>query len=336
MSTVVKELRETPLSEPQQTRLSLRPRFEGSNICTWIGFKHVMYLVEEAILEHFRKAGFVPRELFEQHGLCFEVVDSKARILHALHMDDLVDAEVMPVTKAGDSELRYHVVIYVARGEERLKAVAAKVYVLFKLDDSPVTALQKPHPVPALASFTVEKIARPEQRKDIAPAALNVDRGLVAPEDEAVRQLLPKNANAFVWKWHIPYFYCHFTERMQHSGYLRLMEEVEDLFLADRGVSIRTMLHTKKWIPVVPEARVEILEEAYMEEVIYTVYTVEDVFKEFTYTNRMDCYVLRDGRLVKTATGRITHGYAVIDSRRNWSLVGMDADTVAALKNEPR
>ena len=47
-----------------------------------------------------------------------------------------------------------------------------------------------------------------------------------------------------------------------------------------------------------------------MEEELYTVFTVEDVFKDLTYTARMDCYVLRGGRLVQTATGRITHGYA--------------------------
>ena len=32
----------------------MRPRYEGANICTWIGFKHVNYLVEEAVLAHFR------------------------------------------------------------------------------------------------------------------------------------------------------------------------------------------------------------------------------------------------------------------------------------------
>jgi hypothetical protein len=48
---------------------------------------------------------------------------------------------------------------------------------------------------------------------------------------------LTAGRNAYAWKWRIPYFYCHFTERMQMSGYLRQMEEVVDLFLADRGVS---------------------------------------------------------------------------------------------------
>ena len=69
--------------------LDARPRFEGSNICTWIGFKHVMYVVEEAVLDHLRQSGLTPRRLFEEHGLGVEIVDSHARIMHALHMDDL-------------------------------------------------------------------------------------------------------------------------------------------------------------------------------------------------------------------------------------------------------
>ena len=139
-----------------------------------------------------------------------------------------------------------------------------------------------------------------------------------------------------MWKWRIPYFYCHFTERIQHSGYLRIMEEVVDLFLADRGISIRRMLDDQKWIPVVPQARVEILREALMEEELYTVFTVEDVFKDLTYTARMDCYVLRGDELVQTATGRITHGYARILDRHAWEVVPFDERTLAALRGEAR
>ena len=142
-------------------------------------------------------------------------------------------------------------------------------------------------------------------------------------------------ATRSVWKWRIPYFYCHFTERIQQSGYLRIMEEVVDLFLADRGISIRRMLTDQKWIPVVPQARVEILREALMEEELYTVFTVEDVFKDLTYTARMDCYVLRGDELVQTATGRITHGYALILDRHAWEVVPFDERTLAAFRGEP-
>jgi len=175
-------------------------------------------------------------------------------------------------------------------------------------------------PPPELAPHVVPTLDRPTD----APADTRTDDDLVA------------GANAILWRRRIPYFYCHFSERLQHSGYLRLMEEVVDVFLAERGISIRTMLDTRRWIPVVPRARVEILAEATMEEEILTVLTVEDVFKRLTYTARMDCYVRRSGRLVHTATGRITHGYAAVLDRRHWALVSFDDTTLAALRGEGR
>lgn len=120
------------------------------------------------------------------------------------------------------------------------------------------------------------------------------------------------------------------------SGYLRLMEEGKDRFVADRGISIKTLLDDRRWIPVVPRSDIRILDEALMEEDLYTVYTVEEVFKDFTYTSRMDFYVLRDGKLVKTATGRIVHGYAVIENRRDWSLVNFDQRVVDAISGAPQ
>jgi hypothetical protein len=46
------------------TRIRLRPCYEGADICTWIGFKHVDHLVEEAVLAHFRGAGAPAGALF--------------------------------------------------------------------------------------------------------------------------------------------------------------------------------------------------------------------------------------------------------------------------------
>ncbi|CAM5265121.1 hypothetical protein SCALM49S_01150 [Streptomyces californicus] len=71
-----------------ETSLRVRPRYEGSNINTWIGFKHVNYMVEEAVLEHFRASGLGSRLLFEEHGLGVDLVDLDTRILHAFHQDD--------------------------------------------------------------------------------------------------------------------------------------------------------------------------------------------------------------------------------------------------------
>ncbi|MFD8085018.1 hypothetical protein ACFV4F_25355 [Kitasatospora sp. NPDC059722] len=300
------------------TATQVRPRYEGSNICTWIGFKHVNYLVEEAVLDHFRQAGLPARALYEEHGLGLDLVSIDTRILHAFHMDDVAEAEVVPWTKDEDGTIGLKVVIRVERDGEVLKAVTSKVRVSLRID----TYLEAAGEVPALlARFAVAKLG-----DDLERAA-----GTTAPAEEEVLASLTAGQNAYAWKWNIPYPYCHFTERIQMSGYLRLMEEGKDRFVADRGISIKTLLDDRKWIPVVPRSDIRILDEALMEEDLYTVYTVEEVFKDFTYTSRMDFYVLRDGELVKTATGRIVHGYAVIGNRRDWSLVSFDQRVLDAV-----
>ncbi len=313
------------------TESKIYPRLEGNNICTWIGFKHVMYVVEEAVVDHFRQNGYYPRSLYEKNGLCLEIVDSDAHILHALHMDDMVTADVRIDEEANsDESLRFLVNLFVERKGKTIKAVACRVAVEFKMDDSPVTGHVAPTIMPEFVPWTKERICRPGHN-GTEKSDLLTERGEIDPKDD-VAALLKGNPNTMVWKWHIPYFYCHFNERMKHSGYLRLMEEIEDLFLAQNGLSIRTMLHTKKWIPVVPSARVEILEEAYMEETLYTTYALMNTYRDFTYTHGMDCYVVRDGKLVHTATGSITHGYARINDRTDWSLVAFDDETKAIIR----
>ncbi|MGW2254453.1 hypothetical protein ACWCXH_30320 [Kitasatospora sp. NPDC001660] len=300
------------------TTTQVRPRYEGSNICTWIGFKHVNYLVEEAVLDHFRQVGLPARALYEEHGLGLDIVSIDTRILHAFHMDDLADAEVAPWTKDEDGTVGFKVTIRIERGGEVLKAVTSKVRVSLRID----TYLEAAGEVPELlARFAVAKLGDDLER----------EAGTAAPAEEEILASLTAGQNAYAWKWNIPYPYCHFTERIQMSGYLRLMEEGKDRFVADRGISIKTLLDDRKWIPVVPRSDIRILDEALMEEDLYTVYTVEEVFKDFTYTSRMDFYVLRDGHLVKTATGRIVHGYAVIGNRRDWSLVSFDQRVLDAV-----
>ncbi|GAB7045411.1 thioesterase family protein [Catenuloplanes indicus] len=293
------------------TRRPVRPRYEGSNICTWIGFKHVNYLVEEAVLDHLRRHGMPAGTLYERFGLCVDLVDLDTRILHAFHIDDVAVAEVRRLPDPATTGLAFAVEITVDRGE-RLRAVAAKVLVQLRLDPDGADA----EPVPdALAGYVTDRLAGVTRRAPRVP-------DLLAGTDP--RDALTAGRNAVAWSWRIPYFYCHFTRRVQMSGYLRLMEEVVDLFLAERKISIDTLLREQSWIPVVPHSQITVLDEALMEEEVHTVLTVENVFKGFTYTARMDCYVLRDGVLTPVATGRITHGYAVIENRRDWHLVEFD------------
>ncbi|MGW7447639.1 hypothetical protein [Kitasatospora sp. NPDC054795] len=292
------------------TQTQLRPRYEGSNICTWIGFKHVNYMVEEAVYDHFRQQGHPAGELYERFGLGTDITRIDTKILTAFHIDDIATATVRP-TGHTERGAGFAVELTVERDGEQVRAVVSKVAVQLRLDPRGHAA----EPAPAeLAPFVVDRLGAAAASPAVEPVGVGGDP-LAA---------LTAGTNSFGWAWRMPYFYCHFTERVQMSGYLRLMEEVVDLFLEDRGVSIKTLLDEQDWIPVVPHSVIEILDEARMEETVYTVYTVENVFKRFTYTARMDCYVLRDGELVKTATGKITHGWAVIENRRDWTLVDFD------------
>jgi acyl-CoA thioesterase FadM len=302
----------TTTISPSTTHVRLRPRYEGSNICTWIGFKHVNYLVEEAVLDHLRQRGLPAGELYERYGICVDITSIETRMWTAFHIDDVAEALVRPMP--GDGPEMSFVVEMAARREQPVKTVTAKVAVSFRLDPRGFPAEDPPA---GLAGHVVSRIGEPA---DSVPL----------DADDPIAQLVA-GRNAFAWSWRIPYPYCHFTERLQMTGYLRLMEEAVDLFLADRGVSIKTLLDEQNWIPVVPSSQITMHGEVGMEETVFTVFSVETVFKRLTYTALTECFVLRNGMLTRVATGRITHGYAVIENRRDWRQVDFDDRLLHAL-----
>ncbi|MEU6560465.1 acyl-CoA thioesterase [Nocardia nova] len=297
------------------TEVELRPRYEGANIGPWIGFKHVNYLVEEAVIAHFRAIGNDVRGLYADHGLCWELVDIDTRIIHVFNLDEAVRLRVRP-RPAADGALAYEVIIVADRAAGETKLARSRVTVVLREDSRwPSTRAAVP---PELASAVVPEIRR---------AAPESGFGAVAADTTARRS----GASAFSWTFRIPYFYCHFTERLQMSGYLRLMEEGVDRFLADRGVSIRTLLDGGQLIPVVPRSRISMVGEAYMEEDLHVVLTVEDVFKNLTFTLGMRCHVQRGATRVNVATGAITHGYARLEDRASWGLSDLDPSLCRAL-----
>ncbi|NGO12380.1 hypothetical protein G5C60_33445 [Streptomyces sp. HC44] len=308
------------------TETEVRPRYEGNNINTWIGFKHVNYMVEEAVLAHFRAAGLPSRTLFQEYGLGLELAELDTRILNAFHLDETATATVRPT---GDGASLAFAVSLSKDGKN--KDVTAKVRVALRRERYVDPADSVPS---ELAPYAVERIATaaPVRDAELVPSA---DLGLTATHrtDPLLKELV-EGGNAIAWRWRVSYPYCHNNERLQMSGYLRLMEEAKDRFVAHRGISIKTLLDERKWIPVVPRSSIRFLDEALMEEELHIVFTVEDVFKDLTYTSRMDCYVIRDGKLVPTATGTIVHGYAVFSDRKDWALVPFDEHVLTALRGE--
>jgi acyl-CoA thioesterase FadM len=298
-----------------------RSRYEGANIRTWVGFKHFMYLAEEAVLQWFRDRGVGPHRLYHFHGLGLTVVDSSVQLPAVLDVDDEVTAEVATNGQPG----RFDVRLGVQRAGSRVGVLRGRVAVALVAErEAPESA-----PAPAeLASMACDSV-------EASPAAAAGHDLPVPPGAGAESTLTPAGSAAFCWTWRVPYFYCHFSDRMQHSGYVRALEEVVDRFLADRGLSVGRLLAERGWIPVVSRARVRLVADAHMEETMHTVFTVTDLLKGVTFDGRMDCYVRRGDTLVHTATARILHGYAVSRGVRAGQLAELDPATVRALRSVP-
>lgn len=294
----------TVLPDIRQTTSLGRPRYEGANIRTWIGFKHFGYLLEEAVLDHFRGRGLGPGTLFHQHGVGVEFVESSIQLPATLDIDDVVTTSLTPIAGSGPG-LRFTVRMTVDRAGGEVTVLTGRVRVVF--------------------TPTAEGV-REELPEDLR-------EHLVSTVDELASgvEVPAKEPNAFVWSWRIPYFYCHLSDRLQHSGYARAVEEVVDRFLHSRGISIRTMLDGKGWIPVVSRSRIKVLGTAYMEETMHTVFTVREIVKDVLYTATVDFHVQRGDRLVPTATASILHGYAVSRGENAGALAEFDDATRAAL-----
>lgn len=306
--------------QQQSSECALVPMYEGNNVCAWIGFKHLNYLVEHAVLNHLKQHGLSSRRIYEEYGLGVDVVDIDTRILNSVHLDDEVTATVTP--KAGNpGEWTFRVVLST---DGKTKDVTSTVRTVLRRD----TYIDATDRVPEeLRPFTTDEIVRP------VPKGLDAFEPLGEIAADNLCDAFVGDRNGVCWSTRISYPFCHYNERMAMSGYLRLMEAGKDRFVAARGISVKTLLDSNRWIPAVPHSRITMLAEARMEETLYVVYTVEEVFKNLTYRSRFDCYVLRDGVPLRTASGTIMHGYAQIHRRDDWSLVQFDDRVLAALTN---
>lgn len=295
------------------TSLRIRPGYEGANIRTWVGFRHFGYLAEAAVLEWFRGRGTGPARLFHHHGLGLEIVDSSLLLPAVLDVDDEVVATVDPV-RPGCFTVR----LAVRRDGAEVAVCRGRLTVALVREADGAAPVAAEHAGLVVADVREATTARP---RDL----------LVPPGGDPAAVLAATDPGTFVHAWRVPYTACHFSDRAQHSAYLRALEEVVDRFLADRGISVRHMLAARGWIPVVSRVRVGLVADAHMEETVFTTFTVGDVLGGVSYDARMDCHVRRGDTLVHVATGRILHAYAVSRGPDAGRLARLDAATVAAL-----
>ncbi len=298
-----------------------RPAYEGANIRTWIGFKHFMYLVEQAVLQWLRDQGTSARTLYLEHGLGVEIVDCSMQLPAVLELDDEVRAQVS-IDRGG----RLAVQLSVNRGGAEVTVLRGKVTLALVRERT--APAHRPAP-DALAGFEVADLA---EASTVARAdRLRLPDRLRLADGESVESVFGNDPRTFVWSWRAPYFYCHFSDRVQHSGFVRALEEVVDRFLADRGISVGRLLAERSWIPVVSRARVQLVEAAHMEETIHTVFTVVDILRGVMFDARMSCYVQRGAELVPVATAQILHGYAIAAGDGAGGLAELDGEVSRAL-----
>lgn len=284
-----------------------RPRYEGANIRTWVGFRQFLALAEEAVLGWFRQAGHGPHRLFHQHALELAVVDCSAVLPAVLEVDDEVAADVTPLGRG-----RFRVTLSALRSGERVTVLKARMTVALigPADQGPLP----------------EPLAAPLDRSHPSVAdALGTQHDSPGPQPPVTPHPV------LHWIWRARYFHCHFSDRVQHSAYVRALEEVVDRYLADRGLSVGTLLRQRAWIPVVSRARIRLLADAHMEEDVHTTFTVTDVLRDALWEGRMDCHVHRDSTPLRVATASIQHGYAVSHGRGAGRLAVLDPATVATL-----
>ncbi|MET7599391.1 alpha/beta fold hydrolase [Streptomyces sp. NPDC005481] len=298
-----------------------QPRYEGANIRTWIGFKHFMYLAEEAVLQYFADRGVDARTLYHTYGLGLEIVDSSVQLPVALEVGEQVYATVVSATPKPGQGAPFAVSLTVEREGRTVtvlkgKVRAALVTVKDGSGSEPVPAFLEPYVVPEVAAL-----------HNSAAGSLPIAEG-----QEVADVLAPEGSGAYLWDWRAPYYYCHFSDRLQHSAYIRTLEEVVDRYLHSRDLAIGRLLEERGWIPVVSRARVQLLGDIWMEETVHTVFRVDEILRDTMYTARMDCYVRRGDRLERAATATIMHGYAISRGELAGTVAVLDEQVQTALR----
>lgn len=298
------------------TVIRARPSAVSCNIRTWIGFKQFFDLLEAGVLAWIEAQGISPRELYHAYGLAVEMADVSAQLPAVLELGDDVEVSITPRPRGGLTAT-----ISVARGEMTVVALKASVTVALVPGEASADSTAKPRAdlSPALLPIIADTASY------AGPAALSV------PSRGDVLTSVGAAPGAYLWSWRAAYYLCHYSDRVQHSGFVRCLEEVVDHYLQDRGIGIGRLLRERYWIPVVSRARVRLGAPAHLDDVVHTVFEVTDVLRDTLFSGTMSCWVERDGELACVAAGEILHGYAISAGELAGTMAVLDPPVITAL-----
>lgn len=289
-----------------------RPRIEGCHINSWLGFKHLVFIIEESIYDFFRQNNYSQRKLIIDYGLKLKVYYSKIDIISVVNSDDLLSVHVQK--EKYNNEFSFVIKAVFQDGKVAFKGKAkAVIEQTYHTDNIPEELLSYIDQRNLLYNF--------ENIELFNNNCLNVIENQY------------QDKNHIVWRKKIKYFHCYYRYELAHTAYIKAVEEIEDVFLSERNISISKMLKTRDWIPFVSSSNIEIRENAFLDEELIMVFSISRIFKECLYEADIDFYVERDNILINVAKGRITHGYTYIENTNKWSMVNFDNETIKALSN---
>ncbi|MFH8410210.1 thioesterase [Streptomyces sp. NPDC018019] len=301
-----------------------RPRYAGINIRTWAGFKQYLDLLEEAVLDHFRRSGHSARRMHETFGHGLDIVETSGTYSAPISLDQVTRTQLTITEPVPHQGLPLKALVTVDGPERTRPAFRGTARAALVADRARTDCPPLP---PELRSLAVESVDALEPiRSGNPPPPLH-------PPASAGPGPVPTGpeTNALLWRRRIPYYHCHYDRRLQHAGYVRVLEDTVDRYLDAQGIAIGDYLATRGWVPVVHRTRLRMLADAFMEEDLHIVFAVTGVIRGTLFDARMNCYVPRGDALVPTATATITHGYAHAAGERAGTLAELDETTVKAL-----
>lgn len=293
--------------------ISMYPKNEGANVENYIGFKHMTYLMEEAIISFLRDLYLSPNVLYKKYGIKIIIKSLSIDILKAINIDDFIEIDICSSMVFNEFVIRAY--------DNNNSFFRGKVGIDIELTNKKVGLDLLPKEV---ANF-LNGVLRAKTEESFLEKSI---------EGNPISYLKQLYNSAFIYSKRIPYYYCNYTKELHHSGYERIIEETVDLFLENKNLSIRSMLDKKSWIPVVSKSKVCLLNKVEIEDIVYIVFDVKNILFNRIYEADIIFFKVKDNKLQEVARGEISHGYSDIKNPQNPELVVLDDEILKALKYE--